>query len=62
MIDKENNTSVYVKFSNSSYEYMRRFSDFIGSSISDFIRQAVMERIIKLGEINYSEEKYENNN
>lgn len=50
MIDKENNTSVYCKFSNSAYLYMVKYSKFIGSSVADFIRQAVAERIIRLGE------------
>ena len=49
MINKEENTSVYCKFSNSAYLYMKRYSDFVGSSVADFIRQAVAERIIKLG-------------
>lgn len=55
MIDKKNNTSVYCKFSKSAYLYMEKYSKFIGSSIADFIRQAVAERIIKLGEINFKE-------
>lgn len=50
MIDKEKNTAVYVKFSKSAYEYMRKYSDFIGSSIADFVRQAVAEKIIVLGD------------
>lgn len=58
MIDKEENTAVYCKFSKSSYEYMKRYSNFIGSSIADFIRQSVAERIIKLGEIKLGE-KYD---
>lgn len=57
MIDKENNTSVYCKFSKNTYEYMRKYSDFVGSSIADFIRQSVMERILKLGELNIKEKK-----
>lgn len=61
MIDKEKNTSVYCKFSKLSYEYMEKYSAFIGSSVADFIRQAVAERIIKLGEINFKENNnYEN--
>lgn len=55
MIDKEINTCVYCKFSKTSYEYMKKYSEFVGSSIADFVRQAVMERIIKLGELNIKE-------
>ena len=55
MIDKEKNTSVYCKFSKNAYLYMENYSKFIGSSIADFIRQAVAEKIIKLGEINFKE-------
>lgn len=55
MIDKENNTYVYCKFSKNTYEYMRKYSEFVGSSIADFVRQAVMERILKLGELNIKE-------
>lgn len=50
MIDKNKSTAVYVKFSKSAYEYMRKYSDFIGSSIADFVRQAVAEKIIALGD------------
>ena len=50
MINKDENTSVYCKFSNSAYQYMARYSKFIGSSIADFIRQAVAERILRLGQ------------
>lgn len=50
MINRENNTSVYCKFSNEAYMYMAKYSKFIGSSIADFIRQSVAERIIRLGE------------
>ena len=60
MIDKENNTSVYCKFSNSAYLYMVKYSKFIGSSVADFVRQAVAERIIRLGEtpqLPFEEEK-----
>lgn len=59
MINKEINTSVYVKFSNTTYEYMKKYSEFVGSSVSDFIRQSVAERILKLGEINFKENKNE---
>lgn len=52
MIDKENNTSVYCKFSNSAYLYMVKYSKCVGSSVADFVRQAVMERIIRLGQLN----------
>lgn len=52
MIDKEKNTSVYCKFSNEAYEYMSRYSRIIGSSVADFVRQSVMERILKLGTLN----------
>ena len=52
MINKEHNTSVYCKFSNEAYEYMCRYSRVIGSSVADFVRQAVMERILKLGTLN----------
>lgn len=52
LINKDLNTSVYVKFSKNIYEYMRKYSEFVGSSISDFVRQSVMERIIKLGALN----------
>lgn len=55
MIDRDNNTSVYVKFSNTAYEYMKQYSKFVGSSVSDFVRQAVAERIIKLGDIKFKE-------
>lgn len=55
MIDKEINTAVYCKFSKNAYEYMKKYSDFVGSSIADFIRQSVAERIIKLGELNIKE-------
>lgn len=57
MINKDLNTCVYCKFSKTSYEYMRLYSEFVGSSIADFIRQAVAEKIIKLGEINFKEKK-----
>lgn len=59
MINKDLNTSVYVKFSNTSYEYMKKYSEFVGSSVSDFIRQSVAERIIKLGDLNFKEIKDE---
>ena len=61
MIDKTKNTCIYCKFSKSAYEYMEKFSSFIGSSIADFIRQAVAERIIKLGELSIKGENYEEN-
>ena len=51
-INKEKNTHVYCMFSKNAYEFMRRYSDFSGSSISDFVRQAVAEKIMKLGDIN----------
>ena len=61
MIDKTKNTSVYCKFSKNAYKYMEQYSNFVGSSIADFIRQAVAEKIIKLGEIDFKENKeYEN--
>lgn len=55
MINKDENICVYCKFSKMTYEYMKKYSEFVGSSISDFIRQSVMERIIKLGDFNYKE-------
>lgn len=61
MIDKENNTCVYCKFNKMTYEYMKKYSEFVGSSISDFIRQSVAERIIKLGELKFKGDKYDNN-
>lgn len=51
MINKDLNTSVYCKFSKSAYEYMKKYSDFVGSSVSDFVRQAVAEKIMRLGEL-----------
>lgn len=36
---------------------MKRYSQFVGSSVSDFIRQAVAEKIIRLGE--FEKNKYE---
>lgn len=51
MIDKNENTCVYCKFSNDVYEYMKRFSSHVGSSIADFVRQSVMERILRLGQL-----------
>lgn len=59
LINKDLNTSVYVKFSKNTYEYMRKYSEFVGSSISDFVRQSVMERIIKLGALNLEVQKNE---
>ena len=58
MIDKNFNTCVYCKFSKNTYEYMKKYSEFVGSSIADFIRQAVAEKIIKLGEINFKEKNF----
>ena len=52
MINKDENTSVYCKFSNSTYIFMKKYSAAIGSSIADFIRQSVGERIMRLGELN----------
>lgn len=52
MIDKENNTCIYCKFSNSAYIFMKKYSRAIGSSVADFVRQAVGEKIMKLGELN----------
>ena len=52
MIDKENNTSVYCKFDNRTYLYMKKYTSFIGSSVADFVRQAVGEKIIRLGKLN----------
>lgn len=52
MIDKEKNTCVYCKFTNEVYVYMTKYSRAIGSSVADFVRQAVMERIIRLGQLN----------
>lgn len=51
MIDKNKNTCVYCKFSNNAYEFMKRYSDLIGSSIADFVRQAVGEKIMMLGKL-----------
>ena len=48
-INQEENTSVYCKFSNTAYIFMKRYCKVIGSSVSDFIRQAVGEKIIRLG-------------
>ena len=52
MINKDENTSVYCKFSNSAYLFMVKYSRAIGSSVADFIRQSVGERIMRLGELN----------
>ena len=52
MINKEINTCVYCKFSNSAYAYMKKYSVLFGSSVADFVRQAVAERIVKLGDFN----------
>lgn len=54
-INRDINTSVYCKFSNKAYEFMRRYSDYIGSSIADFVRQAVGEKIMRLGEFDKDE-------
>lgn len=61
MIDKENNTCVYCKFNKTTYEYMKKYSQFAGSSVADFVRHAVAERILKLGELKLNGDKYENN-
>ena len=52
MINQEENTSVYCKFSIESYLYMKKYSKIIGSSVADFVRQSVMERILRLGQLN----------
>lgn len=57
MIDKENNTCVYCKFNKVTYEYMKKYYEFVGSSVSDFIRHAVAERILRLREFSYDQKK-----
>ena len=54
-VDTTRNTMIYCRFSNSCYEYMKRYSDMFGTSIADFVRQAVAEKIIKLGDSNVKE-------
>ena len=61
MIDRDNNTCVYCKFSKNTYEYMKKYSEFVGSSIADFIRHAVAEKIMKINDFNYEGDKNEKN-
>lgn len=58
-INQEENTSVYCKFSNTAYIFMKRYSKIIGSSVADFIRQAVGEKIMRLGSFKELENEVE---
>lgn len=50
MIDSDKSTFVYCKFSNEMYAFIKRYSATIGSSMADFVRQAVGEKIMRLGQ------------
>lgn len=55
MVDSEKNTMVYCKFSNTAYLFMKKYTAFTGSSVADFVRQAVGEKIMRLGQIKFEE-------
>lgn len=42
---------IYCKFSIEVYKYMQRYSKLIGSSVADFVRQAVGEKIMRDGAV-----------
>lgn len=54
-VDTDKNTMVYCKFSNTAYLFMKKYSAFTGSSVADFVRQAVGEKIMRLGQLNFEE-------
>lgn len=54
-VDSEKNTMVYCKFSNTAYLFMKKYTAFTGSSVADFVRQAVGEKIMRLGQIKFEE-------
>lgn len=49
MIDKTKNRLVQVKVTNLAYEYMKKYSELFGVSISRFAEMAIQEKIIKNG-------------
>lgn len=57
MINTTKNKLVQVKVTRLAYEYMKKYSEMFGTSISRFAEMAINEKIIKNGELNISEVK-----
>lgn len=56
MINSSVNKLIQVKVTKLVYEYLKKYSDMFGVSISRFCEMAIQEKIIKNGGFNNNEE------